>query len=200
MTTRVFPALGAAILSLCCAPLLLAQAADKPADKPAAAAKPDMPKPAAEMAQLKYFDGSWTCEGTVAPSPMGPGGKMTTTVKSHTDLGGFWQSGMVKSSLSGTPAMEGMFHMTYEPGAKQFVMLWVDNMGAMSRTTSTGWTGNDITFEGETTMGGQKMGSRDVFTKNADGTLKHAWSMQMEGKWVPGGDEVCKKAAAPGKK
>jgi hypothetical protein len=168
----------------------------KKTDKPAAGA-PAMPKPAAEMAQLKYFDGSWTCDGTMTPSPMGPGGKMTSTVKSHTDLGGFWQSGVVKSTGGGMPgAFEGMFHMTYDPAAKGYTMLWVDNMGAWAHSTSKGWEGDTIVFEGESVMGGQKMMGRDTFTKAAAGSMKHTWEMQMEGKWTPAGDETCKKAAA----
>src|SRR5687767_15927066 len=55
-------------------------------------APPKAPAPAAEMANLKVFDGSWTCEGKVMPTPMGPGGAMTGTVESHADLGGYWQS------------------------------------------------------------------------------------------------------------
>ena len=62
-----------------------------------------------------------------------------SSVKSHVDLGGFWQSGTVKSSMGTMPPMEGMFHMTYDPGPKQYVMLWVDNMGAYSQETSPGW-------------------------------------------------------------
>ena len=59
------------------------------------------------------------------------------------------------------PAMEGMFHMTYDPGPKQYVMLWVDNMGGYSKETSSGWEGDKIVFSGQTAMGGKQMGTRD---------------------------------------
>ena len=154
------------------------------------------PTPAPEMSSLKFFDGSWTCEGTMPPSPMGPGGKTTTSVKSHTDLGGFWQSGRVKSTMTGMPSMEGMFHMTYDPGAKQYVMLWVDNMGAWAKSTAAGWEGDKIVFSGEVAMGGKTMMSRETFVKGADGSFKRDSEGQMEGKWVPMGNETCKKAAA----
>jgi Protein of unknown function (DUF1579) len=156
------------------------------------------PKPAAEMANLKVFDGTWTCEGKSEASPFGPAGTSKGTVRSHSDLGGYWQSGMVKSSMTGMPeAMEGMFHMTYDPGTKQYVMLWVDNMGAYSHETASGWEGDKIAFSGDMAMGGKKMTVRDTFTKGADGSLTHAWEGQIDGKWTPLGSETCKKQAPP---
>ena len=178
-------------LAVLAAPWALALQEAKKADKPAGA--PPVPTPAAEINTLSVFDGSWTCEGAMPPGPMGPGGKMKSRVKSKRDLGGFWQTGTVKGSMEGMPEMEGMFHITYEPGSKSYVMLWVDNMGGFSQTTSTGWEGDKLVFSGEGTMGGKKMMGRDTFTKNADGTLRHAWEMQMDGKWVPMGDETCRK-------
>jgi hypothetical protein len=163
---------------------------------PAVAASDAPPKPAAEMANLQVFDGSWTCKGTAHPGPMGPGGALESTVTSRTDLNGFWQSGTVKSTGAGMPGtMEGMFRMTYDPGAKRYVLLWVDNMGAWSEASSPGWDGDKLVFTGEGTMGGQKMQMRDTFVKAADGSLKHEWEGQLEGKWTPMGSETCRKAA-----
>jgi uncharacterized protein DUF1579 len=160
------------------------------------AAPPEMPKPAAEMSQLKFFDGSWTCDGKMEPGPFGPGGPMKSTVKSHSDLGGFWQSGTVKGSSPGMPPFEGMFHMTYDAANKQYLMLWVDNMGAWSHTTASGWQGDKIVFAGDSMMGGKKFMGRDTFAKGADGSFRHTSEMQLEGKWTAMGDETCKKAAA----
>jgi hypothetical protein len=164
---------------------------------PAGAATDAPPKPAAEMSNLKIFDGSWTCEGKALPTPMGPGGSTTTTVEGHTALGGFWQSGTVKSTGAGMPtAMEGEFRMTYDPGAKQYVLLWVDNMGAFSQSRSPGWEGDKLVFTGEGTMSGNKMMVRDTFVKGADGSLRHDWEGQVEGKWTPFGTEKCTRGGA----
>jgi hypothetical protein len=165
------------------------------AEEPAKKA-PEMPKPAAEMKNLAAFGGDFTCEGTMNPSPMGPGGKTQGTVSGKSALGGFWQTGRVTSTMAGggMPPMEGMFHMTYDPGTKNYVMLWVDNMGAWSKSTSTGWEGDKMVFSGDMMMGGQTMMGRDTFTKSADGSLKHGMEMQMDGKWVSMGDEVCRPA------
>ena len=172
------------------APALFAQA-EKKADTPAMA----HPKPAAEMSNLKFFDGSWTCSGEGAMEPGGAMMKMDTTVMSHTDLGGFWQSGTVKGKpMGGMPAFEGMFHMTYDPAAKGYLMLWVDNMGGRSESRSTGWAGDTIAFTGESAMGTEKMGSRDTFKKNADGTMTHTGEMQAGGQWTKMMEETCRKS------
>jgi hypothetical protein len=126
-------------------------------------------EPAPEMAGLAYFEGRWTCEGTMQPSPGAPAGKMTSTAMIHNDLGGFWQSGKIKGTTAGVPPFEGMFHTTYDPAAKQYVMQCVDNMGVWSRSASKG--GSDkIVYEGEMQMGSQKMAGRDTFTKGAGGS------------------------------
>jgi hypothetical protein len=119
---------------------------------------------------------------------------MTSTARIHDDLGGFWQSGRIKGTMPGMPTFEGMFHTTYDPAAKQYVMLWVDSIGASARSTSRGWQGDKIVYEGEMQMGGQKMMGRDTFAKAAGGSMKHSWEMQVDGKWVPMGDETCRKA------
>ena len=164
------------------------------------AAPDEAMKPAAEMSNLQWFDGNWTCEGTVPAGPMGPGGKISGTVSSRKDLGGFWQSGTVKSSMGNMPGMEGMFHMTYDAGTKEYVMLWVDNMGSYSQQTSKGWDGDKMVFAGTTLMGGKRWATRDTFTRMGK-TLKHDWEGQMDGStWTPMGSESCRQGAAPAKK
>ena len=154
------------------------------------------PQPPAEMANLAVFSGTWSCAGTTSPSPMGPAGKITSKVEGNDELGGFWRSGTVTMTGEGMPgAMKGVFRMTYDPGAKQYVLLWADSMGAWSQATSPGWEGDKIVFTGEGTMGGQKMTTRDSFAKGSDGTLRHDWEAQLDGKWTPLGTETCRKGA-----
>jgi hypothetical protein len=159
----------------------------------AAVSAQEMPKPAPEMAQLDSWEGTWSCEGTMNPSPMGPGGKTTSSVRIYDDLGGFFQSGTVKSTMAGTPPLEGMFHTTYDPGMKQFVMMWFDNSGAWAQSTSRGWQGDTMTFEGDQHMGGKTMKGRDRFVRSGTNTLKHVFEMQADGKWTSMGEETCRK-------
>ena len=157
------------------------------------AAQQGPPAPAAEMAQLAYMEGSWACEGKMFETPVSPAGAMTTTADIRKDLNGHFQSGTIKGSAPNMPPFEGRFHVTYDTGAKRFVMLWVDNMGGWSQSSSAGWKGETMVYEGDSHMGGQTMRSRDTFTKAAGGGMKHTWDMQVKGKWIPAGEETCTK-------
>ena len=194
MSARSITAAFVAAAFAALVPCAFAQgAADKKMDKSMAGMAP---KPAAEMASLKFFEGSWSCAGEGAMEPGGPTMKMTSSVKIHSDLGGFWQSGMVKGTTAGMPAFEGMFHTTWDPGTKQYVMLWVDNMGGWSEERASGWNGDTLVYTGAGNMGGMKMGARDTFTRKADGNLGHASEMQVKGQWVKMMEETCRKSAA----
>lgn len=163
---------------------------------------PPAPKPAPEMAQLKMFDGNWSCTGDIPAGPMGPAQKTKSTVKSRTEMGGFWQIGTVSMSSPAMPSFQGQFHTTYDSGKKQYVMLWVDNMGGYSQEAAPGWDGDKLVYTGEGSMGGQKMQTRDTFVKAADGSFKRSGEMQVNGQWVSMGDETCHRAmlgAAPKK-
>lgn len=185
MTLRNMCALAGGLL-LAAAPGVLAQPAGD--QKP-----PELPKPAPEMAALDYFVGDWACEGTMEPGPFGPGGKSTSTAKIRDDLGGFWQAGTIKANMPNMPTFEGRFYTTYDTEAKEYAMLWVDSMGASSRSTSKGWQGDSIVYEGEMQMGAEKMLGRDTFTKAGD-VMKHAMDAQVEGKWVSMGVETCRRS------
>jgi hypothetical protein len=150
------------------------------------------PKPAPELSQIAAFEGSWSCTGKSNESPFGPAGPITSTVDIKKDLGGFFQSGVIKGTMPGQPPFEGRFTVTYNPAAKQFVMFWVDNMGGWAMNTSSGWKGDVMIYEGESHMGPQSFKSRDTFTRGA-GTMKHAWEAQIAGKWTALGEENCKK-------
>jgi len=155
--------------------------------------QPAMPKPAPEMAQLAYMEGTWTCGGKMFESPMGPAGNMQSTAVIGKDLNGHFQSGAIKGTMPNMPPFEGKFHATYDAGMKQFVMLWVDNMGGWSQSMSGGWKGDVLVYEGETHMAGQTMKGRETFTKSGPASMKHTWDMQVNGKWAPLGEESCTK-------
>jgi hypothetical protein len=193
MSTRSIAGL-LATLALVVAPAAGSNAQEKKAQKPAGTMA--VPKPPAEMSNLVFFAGHWTCSGEGAMEPGGPMMKMTSTVTSNADLGGFWQSGAVKGTTVGMPPFHGMFHMTYDPGAKDYVMLWVDDMGGWSQMRSPGWQGDKIVFTGESTMGGKRMTARDTFTKGAGGSLVHLGEMQAGSGYTKMVEETCRKGAS----
>ena len=167
-------------------------ATDKTMEKPMMA----HPMPAPEMANLKYMEGNWSCSGQGAMEPGGATMKMDSSVSAKPGLGGFWQMGTVKgAAMAGMPAMEGMFHTTWDSATKQYVMLWVDNMGGWSQSRSTGWTGDTLVFTGEGQMGEHKVGMRDTFMRKGADTMTHVGEMQANGQWVKMMDETCRKSA-----
>lgn len=159
----------------------------------AVAGAQEMPKPAAEMSQLAFFQGSWTCEGKMHETPVSPAGTMTGTANIQADLGGFFQTGKITGHAAGMPPYEGIFHTTWDPMAKQFVMYWFDNMGGWSRATSAGWKGDAMVYMGEGQMGGMPMKGRDTFTKMGANGMRHVWEAEMNGTWITMGEETCRK-------
>ena len=151
------------------------------------------PKPAAEMAQIAFFEGTWTCSGKMMESPIGPAANTTSNVQIQKDLNGHFQTGVIKGTAVNLPPFEGRYQATYDAGMKQFVMMWADNMGGWSQTTSAGWKGDTITYEGESHMAGQTMKTREVFTKSGAAAMKHISEGEMNGKWMPLGEESCTK-------
>ena len=70
MTARSLAGSLAAVALAMAVPCTFAQdVKGRPAQKPVKADM-GMPRPAPEMAQLKFFDGSWTCEGTMSAEPV----------------------------------------------------------------------------------------------------------------------------------
>lgn len=154
----------------------------------------EMPKPSPEMAKLDFFEGNWSCEGTIEQTPMSPAGKITSTVEIKDDLGNFWQTGTIRATMANMPPFEGRFYTTYDPAGKRFIMFWGDSMGSWAQTASPGWEGDKMVFQGDSNMPGQKpMTSRDTFTRGKDGSMSHMWEAQMDGKWMTLGQETCRK-------
>jgi len=190
----------AILASLCLGSLVLAQEPKKPAPgAPAAAAQPKPPagppKPAPEMKQLDLFLGTWKCEGKMLANPMGPEHTVKSTVTGKTDLDGFWVAVRIdeKKTKDSPMPIKGNFQITYDAATKKFQAVWNDNFGGWGQMTSAGWEGDKITFTGEMYGMGQKMGSRDSFTKKSDKEMVHTGEMQAGGKWAPMMEDTCKK-------
>lgn len=152
------------------------------------------PAPPKVMAQLDALKGTWLCHGDVPAGPYGPARKTTTDLQLASDLDGRWLSGRIADRPSkGTPQpFRGVVHMTYDTAAKAFLMLWIDNTGGRATQTAAGWEADKMVWSGEGLMEGQKIVSRDTFTRRG-ADLHHLGEMQMDGRWVVVQDEVCKR-------
>jgi hypothetical protein len=179
--------------------------AEKPAaEKPAApagekAAPPAAMTPAPELdATFKSWEGTWKCETTFAANAMAPGSpemKLKATAKINKDkaLGGFVYKGVYEIKKTKTsPGMRGEFVLGYDSGSKSAVMTSVDNMGSIGIATAP-LGGETITFTGDGYMMGQKVKTRETFTKKGDKEIEHKYEADMGKGFVPYGTDVCKK-------
>lgn len=171
-------------------PLALAQGGAPPAAA--------MPKPAAQLSQLKYFGGSFRCKGQAFASPYGPAHPTEATVHVALELDGFWYTGRYteKKTQQNTHPYEFDFSWGYDAATEKFLAAGHDNMGGSATQTSSGWEGDRMVWDGETLAMGQKAGARDTFIKKGPDELQHTGEMQLNGQWTKLDEETCTRAAA----
>ena len=162
---------------------------------PAAPPPPPAPKPAAELEQLKMFEATWRCDGKQPAGPMGPEQDYKSTFKGKKDVESFWISFEYSQKKSKAHAMPVMAkgYIGYDPAAKKYVSLGVDNMGGSVSETSSGWEADKLTFTGDGQMGGQKISFRETYTKKGDKEMIWSGEMKMGKDWIPVGTDTCKK-------
>jgi Protein of unknown function (DUF1579) len=179
-------------------PTAAAPAGAKPAAAPVAAAAPPpppAPKPASELDQLKMFEGTWRCDGKQPAGPMGPEQVYKSTFKGKKDVDNFWLAFAYnqKKSKVHTMPISAKGYLGYDPAAKKYVTLGVDNMGGSMSESSPGWEADKLTFSGDGQMGGQKISFRETYTKTSDKTMVWSGEMKMGKDWIPVGTDTCKK-------
>jgi hypothetical protein len=170
-----------------------------PAPAPAAAGAPapaaaSPHKPASELDQVKWLEGNWRCDGKAPAGPMGPEHAYKSTMKVKRDLDGFWYVGEYeqKKSKDNPMAVKARSFIGFDPVAKKVVSLGVDSFGGALQLSGA-IEGDKITTEGEGTMGGQKMGFKEVFTKTGDKSLTWHGELKMGKEWTVIGDDTCKR-------
>ena len=178
------------------APSALAQEKSD-AKKPTAGASMPALKPAPELAKLDSMAGTWKCTSKMHMPPEMGGeqtGKSTMTIKK--DLGGYWIVGQWKTGKTkAMPEMKGTIHWGYDPADKKFVELGVDSTGSYMHGTSDGPQGGTWVWNEDGMMMGKKMKSRTTVTQKTPDTTQVKFESEIEpGKWVPMGEDDCKKA------
>jgi hypothetical protein len=174
-----------------------------PAPRPSPKATPPLgpapavvPKPPPEMGQLQYFQGFWMCRGEVSASSRGSAHPTRTTVSINRDLGGMWLAGKVKEMQApeGILPLEGMLHMAWDPGPKEYVLVWVDNAASYGTLRSAGWAGDVFEWSGAMTIAGQPVQVRDRLTRKGSTQVVHTSEANVDGAWVAVSEETCRKA------
>lgn len=164
---------------------------EPPSSRPVAVA----PKPAPELDQMKVLEGSWRCDGRAPAGPSGPEHAYKSTWKFKRDLDNFWWAAeyqQAKAKANPMP-MKARGYLTFDPAAKTFVLVGVDNLGGSSTESTTGWSGDVVTLAGDASLAGKKVPYREVITKK--GTREFTWRGEMKtgGDWVTLGEDRCRK-------
>jgi hypothetical protein len=152
----------------------------------AAAQVPQAQTPGPEHKRLGYFVGKWITEGEMKPSPMGPGGKITSNDSCEWFSGGFAVicHGDGKSPMGPSKSIGIMGYSTEE---KVYTYYGADNtMMSMTSVPRGTLQGDTWTYNDESLMGGQKVKSR-VTIKELSPTA-YTFKMELQGpdgKWAP---------------
>ena len=144
------------------------------------------PKPGPEHQRLGYFVGTWTTEGEMHDSEMGPGGKFTGTDKCAWFEGGF---AVVCNSEGKSPMgpSKSIGILGYSAEEKVYTYSGVDNSGMTMTTVPRGkLQGDTWTYNDESMMGGKKVKSRVVIKELSPTAYTFKMEMQTpDGKWAP---------------
>ncbi len=147
-------AVVALALGLVCAPVAsLAQPA--PSYTPVPMGRPD-------FSSMMFTSGTWNC------TQMLRGAKRPDSSTTTVGMDGAW---MVSQDVAPpfdkyrNYPVNSTTYTTYDPSAKQWVQMEVDNGGGYGMSTSSGWDGNAMTW---TTKGLDGSMSSDVYTKVSD--------------------------------
>jgi len=164
------------------------------AEKP----EPPMPpnKPAAENDALKMFAGVWTCKGTAMLGP-DKTAKITATAKVRNELGGFWQSFVYteKKTKDYPMAVTAMGTWGWDAQSKKFVRAEFQSDGGYATGSSSGWSGDTMTWDLEVSNFMGKMTAKHIFTKKSDKEFVHKLEAKLPGSPGPAPlfDVTCKK-------
>jgi hypothetical protein len=147
---------------------------------------PQAPKPGPEHQRLAYFVGTWTGEGEMMASPMGPAGKMTGKDVCEWYEGHF---AVICRSESKSPmgASKSLAVMTYSAEEKVYTYYATDSSGAMTMTSIPKGTvtGDTWTYTDEGLMGGQKVKSRVTLKEVSPKSYTFLMELQgPDGKWM----------------
>jgi hypothetical protein len=155
----------------------------------AAIAQMEPPKPGPELKKLDFFVGTWTLDGTMKASSMGPGGTMTESEKCEWMEGSFYlvcHSDYKGSMGSGV----GLSVMGYSSEDKAYTYREFNSFGefddARGHVDGDTWTWTSDEKMGESNMHGKftmKLTSDKAYTfmyeMSTDGTK---WNSMMDGK------------------
>jgi len=155
---------------------------------------PGPPKPPAELDVIKWLEGNWHCDGKAPAGPMGPDHAYKSSMKVKRDLEGFWYVGEYeqRKSKDNPMAIKARSFLGFDPVAKKVITFGVDSIGGALQMSGA-MEADKIASEGEGSMGGQKIGFKESFTKTGDRALTWHGEVRVGKDWVVVGEDTCKR-------
>lgn len=147
-------------------------------------------KPGPELKKLDFLAGTWTMDGDLKPSPMGPGGKVTGTDQIEWMDGGYflvWHSKVTSKAMGNFSATA---YMGYNANDRVYTYDDFNSMGEAEHSKGT-VDGDTWTWAADEKMGGTTVKGRYTmkvlsptaysfkFEMSQDGT---SWTTVMDGK------------------
>lgn len=140
------------------------------------------PKPGPELKKIDVFVGTWTLDGTMKASAMGPGGTMIENEKCEWMDGGFYlvcHSDFKGSMGSGV----GLSVMGYSPDDKAYTYREFSSDGEFDDSKGT-LDGDTWTWTNEEKMDGKTMKGRFTIHMTSSASYTFAFDMSQDGtKW-----------------
>lgn len=149
----------------------------------AAQQPPQPPQPGPEQKNLQRFVGTWKMEGTMQPSPMGPGGPFSGSETCK--MFGAWHVVCDSSGSGAMGDMKGHAVLTHDRSAGQYRYFAVNDQMpdaemATGERTPTGWL-----WTSKMDMGGKTIHGRFAMTDKSDTEYTFKWEMSPDGeKWT----------------
>jgi hypothetical protein len=147
-----------------------------------AGAQMEPPKPGPELKKLDVFAGSWTLDGTMKPSSMGPGGTMTESEKCEWMEGGFYL--VCHSDYKGTMGSGvGLSVLGYSADDKAYTYREFNSYGEFDDARGT-LDGDTWTWTSDEKMGGMTMKGKFTMKMTSATSYNFAYDMSQDGtKW-----------------
>jgi len=148
-----------------------------------ALAQMEMPKPGPEVKKLDMFVGSWTLDGDMKATSMGPGGKMTETEKCEWMEGGFFV--VCHADFKGSMGSgSGITVMGYSTEDKIYTYREFNSWGEFTDSKGT-VDGDTWTWTNDEKMGNMTMKGRFTMKITSSTSYNFTYEMSEDGtKWT----------------
>ncbi|ADO68351.1 DUF1579 family protein [Stigmatella aurantiaca] len=158
---------------------------------------PPPPKPAEELQQLKFFNGTWNCEGKTQDDGSTPGYEFKSTLQVAPYLDNYWIEMKYEEHTSKTNpyGFKSYGRVGWDGTKQKFVRLHTASQGAWETALSPGFVDSKLVWTGDLNNLGnpEPVPFRHTFEKKSDTLLNTSFELQVEGVWKLIQVETCKK-------